>query len=82
MLKKLIILFCICIFSLSCSKSVKGPLTGKKYNVNVGGWGDMDKYKDARDDAMDPSFSKDSIERPLDCNVVDCPDNVREGVPY
>ena len=75
-------MFCICIFSLSCSETVKGPLTGNKYKVNVGGTGDMKKYKDARDDAMDPDFSKDTIDRPLDCNIVDCSDSIIESVPY
>ena len=68
--------FCICLLSLSCSKSVKGPLTGKKYNVNVGGWSDMDKYNEAREQVKS---KEDETERSQDCNIVDCPGQVKKG---
>ena len=76
MYKNLILAFCICLFSLSCSKSVKGPITGHKYKVNVGGWSDMDKYKEAREQAKS---QENEVERPQDCNIVDCPDKIKKG---
>ena len=79
MLKKIIILVCISLISLSCSKTVKGPLSGKDYNVNLGGWSDMEKYKEAREDAIS---KEQPLEKSQDCNVVDCPDSVKEGRQY
>lgn len=76
MYKNLMILICIGLFSLSCSKSTKGPGTGDKYKVNVGGWSDMDKYNQARDQV---GSGEDEVERPVDCNIVDCPNKVKQG---
>lgn len=79
MYKNVMILMCVSLFALSCSKPVKGPLTGKKYNVNLGGWSDMEQYKEARDEAIS---TDEPIERSRDCNVVDCPDDVKKGQQY
>ena len=79
MLKNIIILVCISLFSLACSKTVKGPLSGKEYKVNLGGWSDMEKYKEAREDAIS---KEQPLEKSQDCNVVDCPDSVKKGQQY
>lgn len=76
MLKNIIVLLCIALFAIACSKTVKGPLKGRKFDVNVGGWSDMDKYKEARESV---DKEEDPRDKSQECNVVDCPDDVSTG---
>ena len=76
MLKNIIVLLCVALLAIACSKTVKGPLSGKKFDVNVGGWSDMDKYKEARKSV---EKEEDLRDKSQECNVVDCPDDVRAG---
>jgi len=75
-MKKVVFLILVSVMAMGCSKTVKGPVTGKKYDIKVGGWSDMDKYKSARE-----SLNKEEDERDKsdECNVVDCPDDVTTG---
>ena len=77
MFKHILLAISIALLTFSCSKSVKGPLTGKKYNVQMGGWSDMDKYQQAREEASSSENSDSSSEKPVECNKVDCPDDDR-----
>ena len=76
MLKNIVVLLCVTLFAFACSKAVKGPLSGKKFDVNVGGWSDMKKYKEARESV---DKEEDSRDKSQECNVVDCPDDVSSG---
>ena len=70
---------------MSCSNSGKKPVSDNKYKVNVGGWSDMDKYNQARENVISQDKTDESsepVERSEECNVVDCPDSVREGRPF
>ncbi|MFW2372839.1 MAG: hypothetical protein ACN4GM_06915 [Gammaproteobacteria bacterium] len=85
MFKNLIMLFFTSLLVISCSSSSKKPGTDKKYKVNVGGWSDMEKYNQARENVMSPEKTDEAlepVERSQECNVVDCPDSVREGRPF
>lgn len=77
MLKNIMVLLCVSLFSVACSKTVKGPISGKEFDVKVGGWSDMDKYEEARE-AVDKEV--DSRDKSQECNIVDCPDDVRSGL--
>jgi len=77
MFKNIIILLCVSLLTVACSKTVKGPLSGKKYDVKVGGWSDMDKYREARESVEKDDDARDNSD---ECNVVDCPDDVRSGL--
>jgi len=77
MLKNIAILLCASFLTIACSKTVKGPVTGKKYDVKIGGWSDMDKYRGARESVDKDENSRDNSE---ECNLVDCPDDVTSGL--
>jgi len=61
----------------ACSTTAKGPVTNKEYKVQVGGWQDMDEYNAVRDRAI--SKQERSEDDVLDCNVVDCPEMIRNS---
>jgi len=85
MFKNFIILFFISLLVVSCSSSSKKTASDKKIKVNVGGWSDMDRYNQARENVISPDKTDESVEpveRSEECNVVDCPDSVREGRPF
>ena len=77
MLKNIAVILCVSLLTVACSKTVKGPITGKKYDVKVGGWSDMDKYREARESVDEEEDMRDKSQ---ECNVVDCPDDVRSGL--
>jgi len=77
MFKKVVLLLLCSCLAVACSKTVKGPVTGKKYDVKVGGWSDMDEYKKAREEAV----NKEEPEiKTQDCDIDDCKADVREGL--
>ena len=59
---------------VACSQTVKGPVSGKKYNVNVGGYKDKTEYEKARKEATKPAGSE--------CQIVDCPEPGVDNLPY
>jgi len=65
-----LLLLCLVSGLFACSTTAKGPVTNREYKVQVGGWQDMDEYKHAREHAM---------EGVIDCNVVDCPEMIRNN---
>ncbi len=77
MLKSFLFIFMVTLALAGCSETVKGPVTGKKYNVTVGGWEDMDKYKKARKEATSPIDAEAAKEKPVNCSKADCPDDER-----
>ncbi|VAW71049.1 hypothetical protein MNBD_GAMMA09-125 [hydrothermal vent metagenome] len=61
---------------IACSGTAKGPISKREYKVQVGGWQDMDEYNQKRDKAIEnKDRSEDDI---IDCNVVDCPEMIRD----
>lgn len=77
MFKNIILLLCVSLIAVACSKTVKGPLSGKKYDVKVGGWSDMDKYREARESVEKGDASREDSE---ECNAADCPDDDKGGI--
>lgn len=73
-IKYVLTLVFVVIFSSACSQTVKGPVTGAKYNVNIGGWKDKGEYDKARQEALKPAESE--------CHVVDCPEHDKEILSY
>ena len=76
MMNKIVLLILVSFLVVGCSKTVKGPVSGKKYDIKVGGWSDMDKYKAARESLNQEDDERDKSD---ECNVVDCPDDVTTG---
>ena len=74
MFKKITVLLVVSCLSAACSGTLKSPVSGKKYNVNVGCYQDKESYDQAREEAMRKSDP--------DPNIVDCSDVSREASPY
>ena len=73
------LLLFLCVVSLlsACSTTAKGPITNREYKVQVGGWQDMDEYNHLRDHAVKQTdVDEDEV---VDCNVVDCPEMIRQN---
>ena len=74
MVKKLTVLFVVSCLIAACSTTVKSPVSGKKYNVNVGCYQDKDAYDQVREEAIRKSDPNPKIG--------DCSDVSRENQSY
>ena len=72
-----LLLLCLVSGLFACSTTAKGPVTNREYKVQVGGWQDMDEYKHAREHAIEQTDREE--EGVVDCNVVDCPEMIRNN---
>lgn len=59
----------ICMNLWACSTTVKGPITRKQYQLDVGCTDDMAAYRRAREEAM--QSGKPKPPPPADCSVDD-----------
>ena len=73
MFNKLIFVLCLSLIIASCSQTIKSPISGKPYKLNVGSTSDMDKYNKARQEAI--------RKEDADCNIriIDCPETNNEN---
>jgi hypothetical protein len=60
------VLIMLALIMAACSSTVTGPITGKKYSVDVGGTNDMRQYRDDRKEVMDDKC-KNSQKLEEDC---------------
>ncbi|MCW9012195.1 MAG: hypothetical protein OQL06_00315 [Gammaproteobacteria bacterium] len=63
------------LFLTACSSTATGPVTGRKYKVEVGGWKDMEAYKKARKEALE---DKQQGDKTIDCEIDDPPEKAGE----
>ena len=72
MFNKLIFVLSLTLVASSCSQTIKSPISGKPYKLNVGSTSDMDRYSQAREEA---------IKEDSDCNIkiIDCPSTNKEN---
>mgnify|MGYP006909081982 CR=1 FL=1 len=63
-------LLCV-LFLVACSTSVRGPMSGKKYEVNVGCTDDMKRYEKQREEAIDGKPEQSPPPLPPECVPVE-----------
>ena len=64
------------LFGISaCSTTATGPITKREYKVQVGGWQDMDRYNEVRDEVVEDKQRGEDYE--VQCGMkVDCPETM------
>lgn len=63
-----------CLLLTACSTSFTGPVTKRKYEVDVGCTDDMPRYREAREKAMDEKIDDGATRDPeLECPPIDPP---------
>lgn len=72
MFNNLTIVFCFSLLVSSCSQTIKSPISGTQYKVNVGSTSDSNKYNKAREEAMKKDDSG------CDIRIIECPDKIDE----
>ena len=67
-MKNIILLLAVLIVA-ACSTTITGPVTGNKYNLDVGCTDDMQTYREQRKDIIDGEQKRLDNER--DCQTVE-----------
>ena len=73
MFNNLTIVFCFSLMLSSCSQTIKSPISGAQYKVNVGSTSDSTKYNKSRDEAMRENDSG------CDIRIIECPEKINEN---
>ncbi len=66
---KNIILIMLVLIVNACSSTFTGPVTGNKYNIDVGCTEDMQHYRQEREAVINKKDEKPKVE--LDCPVIE-----------
>jgi hypothetical protein len=64
------ILLMVLWFVSACSSTVTGPVSGSKYNLNVGCTDDMQQYREEREKVVEKK-KQEKIKVELDCPVAE-----------